>query len=231
MKFTSNLLVQASGSVGGSTYSRNRGGQYIRNRSKPTNPNTPAQSAVRNALSVVSNYYANTCTAAQRGDWQAFANSNPVINSVGNSQKLSALQMFMKVNIPLFQAGGLSAIQADSPGAVTLLSALSYGPTLGETAGVFTLDVLGPGPFAIGDVINFYITTPCSAGRTPVNQPQGLLYSHTLTAVPTVPDNYTGTAPDPYAGSRSTGSPWQIRAYWVRGANISPSALMIGAAG
>lgn len=230
MKFTSSLLTQASGSVAGSTYSRNRGGQYIRARSKPTNPNTPAQTAVRSALSIVSNYYANTCTSAQRADWQAFANSNPVINSVGNSQKLSALQMFMKVNIPLYQAGGLSAIQPDSPGAVTLLGALGYGPTLAETAGVFTLDVFGPLDFAIGDVINFYITTPCSAGRTPVNQPQALLFSKTLTAVPTVPANYTGTAPDPFAGSRATGSPWQIRAYWVRGANISPSSLQIGVA-
>ena len=228
MKFNSSLLSQASGSVAGSTYSRNRGGAYIRNRSKPTNPNTPAQQAVRNALTVSSNLYANSLTSAQQAGWLAFANSNPVINKIGNSTKLSALQMFNYVNIPLITMGGSAAAELTAPPAGTLLDGLQWGPTLAETDGVFTIDVLNVEGFAIGDVLFFYCSTPCSSGRTPVNQPQGLITSVTLAAVPTVPNNYIHVFPDPFAGSRGTGTPVLIRGYWVRGANrANPTTAQI----
>ena len=43
MKFTSQVYTQASGSVGGLTYSHNRSGMYTRARSTPTDPASTLQ--------------------------------------------------------------------------------------------------------------------------------------------------------------------------------------------
>ena len=50
MIFKSPIFAQASGSIAGTVFSRNAGGMYVRSRANPTNPNTDAQQAVRDAM-------------------------------------------------------------------------------------------------------------------------------------------------------------------------------------
>ena len=209
-------------------FSRNKGGSYTRARAIPVNRNTPAQTAIRNALKVASSAYATSTTPSQQAGWTTFAQTNPVVNKIGVSKNLSGIGMFQKVNVGLVNLLGPSAIQLDSPGAVTFLGSLVAGAALALTAGVFHVDVIGPGAFAIGDILAFFVTTPCPPSRTPVHQPQVLLGFSTLAAVPTIPNEYTHTYPDPGAATRAVGSAWMIRAYWYRGANLSPDALFQG---
>ena len=98
MIFTPGIAVsQLSGSVGGTTASRNRGGQYFRNRAIPTNPSSPAQESVRAILASLSQAWADL-TTAQRASWKAWSSENPVINALGASISLTGHQGFIQIN-------------------------------------------------------------------------------------------------------------------------------------
>lgn len=103
MLFKSSLLAQASGSVGGSTYSRNRGGMYIRNRSVPTNPNTGAQAAVRANMAMCSQAWM-LITDVQRQSWATYAANVAMKNRLGDTIFLTGQQMFLRTNCVRVQA-------------------------------------------------------------------------------------------------------------------------------
>lgn len=105
MKFTSALVSGASGSIRGMTASHNRGGQYLRGRTIPTNPNSVFQQAVRNNLSVLQTRFLTTLTAAQRLAWNTYAQNTPVTDSLGNSIKLTANQWYVACNSLRLQSG------------------------------------------------------------------------------------------------------------------------------
>lgn len=91
------LTVPSSGSVGNQTTSRNRSGQYIRQRSIPVQPRTPSQVARRATLTALSASWRGL-TASQMVSWIAFANSFTVVNSIGATINLTGLQSYIKVN-------------------------------------------------------------------------------------------------------------------------------------
>lgn len=106
MKFKSQILQQASGSVGGLTYSHNAGGMYTRQRSIPTDPATPQQSTVRGLMAQLANLWVNTLTAAQRAAWDVYAANVPVLNVFGDPIFISGLNHYVRSNVPILQAAG-----------------------------------------------------------------------------------------------------------------------------
>ena len=105
MIFTSTVIAQASGALGGLVFSRNAGGPYMRARVTPTNPNTPEQQAVRAFLSQLTSLWVNSLTVAQRQGWTDYAANVPLINRIGQSRNVTALNMYVRSNVPLLQAG------------------------------------------------------------------------------------------------------------------------------
>ena len=101
----SQIISVASGSTGGLTYSRNRFGMYIRNRSLPVNPNTAFQQAVRNAISQLSTRWVETLTLTQQLGWEVYAASVQVINKVGDAVNLTALNMYVRSNVQRVVSG------------------------------------------------------------------------------------------------------------------------------
>jgi hypothetical protein len=91
------LDVPQSGSVGARTSSRNSGGQYVRQRSMPTQPRTPAQVNQRARLTSQSAAWRGL-TDAQRAGWNAFAQSFTIVNTLGTAIHLTGAQCFIKVN-------------------------------------------------------------------------------------------------------------------------------------
>ena len=92
------VVTDARGKSGGMVYSKNRSGAYIRTKVTPVNPNTSRQSFVRNALSLNSKQWSNVLTDSQRACYQALADNNPVTNIFGDSQILTGIALFGKVN-------------------------------------------------------------------------------------------------------------------------------------
>lgn len=104
MKIRSVFIASGSGSVGGATLSRNKGGMYLRTRSIPTNPNTPRQQAVRAILGQLASRWTNILTPAQRAAWNLYAQNVTVTNPLGEAIQLSGQQHFIRSNVPAMQA-------------------------------------------------------------------------------------------------------------------------------
>lgn len=100
----SSLLSEIRGSVGGTTYARNKAGLYARNRSKPVNPNTVNQSLVRSQFGINS-FNFGALTVDQVAAWNQFAQGYPAVNRVGDTYTPSGRQMYMLCNQNLASIG------------------------------------------------------------------------------------------------------------------------------
>jgi len=94
-----------SGSLGGNTFARNRGGNYVRTRTKPINPNTGLQQAIRSALSQLTTAWSQTLDADARTAWNLYASSVSMLNRLGTTIFLSGFNHFIRSNVPRLQAG------------------------------------------------------------------------------------------------------------------------------
>lgn len=111
MKFKSEIVTQASGSIGGVTYSHNRGGLYRRARAIPTNPASAAQVDVRNNLSNLATRWREVLTQSQRDAWRTYAENTPLTDTFGDELILTGQQMYIRCNTPRGR-GGLNYIDA-----------------------------------------------------------------------------------------------------------------------
>jgi hypothetical protein len=103
MKIKSALVTQASGSIGGLTASRNRGGLYLRARAMPTNPGTPQQEAVKAIVAQLSNRWVNELDTAGREAWNLYALNVPLPDTLGELRNVGGLAMYVRSNVPRLQ--------------------------------------------------------------------------------------------------------------------------------
>lgn len=85
-----------SGSIGGTTFARNRYGAYARARTKPVNPNSPRQQLVRSAMSACRALWFVTATAVQRTGWALYAQNVSMVNKLGETVNLSGYNQFCR---------------------------------------------------------------------------------------------------------------------------------------
>jgi hypothetical protein len=91
-------IIQASGSIAGTTFARNRFGNYMRARTKPVDPHSTRQAETRNIFAYLANYWSSTLTAAQRTAWATYAAAVSVNNRLGESVYLTGFNMFLRSN-------------------------------------------------------------------------------------------------------------------------------------
>lgn len=139
------LDVPQSGSVAGQTSSRNRFGQYRRTRAIPINPNSDAQAAVRNRLSVNSAAWRDL-TDDQRAGWESLGAQMQRTDALGQTYTLNGFQAYCSVNGNNLTAG--NAVVSAAPALVTPSGLLTATITL--TAAAFSIA---------------YTTTPLGAGQ------------------------------------------------------------------
>ena len=136
---------QISGRIGGSVYSHNRGGAYIRNGTIPTKSTTAYAMTAKQTLQAASMAWQSIAAASQQA-WAAWAQQNPITNRLGNKSTLSGHQAYVGNYCRIIRAGGtpLTLPPIDPAPDALLTSAL-------------TLDI-GAGAFQIA-----YTTTPTGA--------------------------------------------------------------------
>lgn len=98
------LAGQLSGRVGGIVFSRNRGGDYVRNGPSPINPSTFYQVEARNALGLASTLW-DTIGDPGRASWVSWAQANPVRNRLGESIRLQGNAAMVSLNARLALLG------------------------------------------------------------------------------------------------------------------------------
>lgn len=99
------LTGEMSGSVGGLTFARNRGGQYCRQRSNPTNPNTYEQQLARTSLTIVVEAWGDQLTDAQRTGWETYAANITWLNRLGEEINITGQQCYVRTNSARLRAG------------------------------------------------------------------------------------------------------------------------------
>ena len=161
-----NFIVEGSGSIGGNTVSKNKGGQYVRKRVKGTNPNTAAQQAVRNKLSELSSEWRGL-TDEQRSNWNQSAPDWQYSNRLGEMKVRSGQGLFMTLNASIRAANPVASLLVDppTPGSVTpsvlsLVTAEFSGGTLSLLEVEFSPTV------AANHRVILFATTGLSAGVT-----------------------------------------------------------------
>jgi hypothetical protein len=96
-KFTSHVYSEVRGSISGTTYSRNRFGQYKRRRAVPTQPRTPYQMIVRSFFGNISSQWRELAQESQEL-WRAFAERIVRTDALGNPVRITGAQAFVMLN-------------------------------------------------------------------------------------------------------------------------------------
>lgn len=129
-------VASYSGSIGGTVFSRNRGGAYARNRVTPINPGSSFQAVVRSLMSQLANHWAETLTPAQRSAWDSYADAVPLPNPLGDPRNVGGVGMFVRGNLirgqvgypdlPLVEDGPvILALSAYTPPVITTITAVT----------------------------------------------------------------------------------------------------------
>lgn len=156
MKF---LGPPSSGSDAGTTWSRNRFGQYTRTRAAPVNPNSTQQGVVRARMSTNAAAW-RTITDAQRAGWEALGAMITRTDSLGKTYTMNGFMAYCSVNNNNLAAG--NAIVADPPAITTPAVLLTATITL--TAAAFSIAYTAT-PLAAGARLFTYVSQQKSAGR------------------------------------------------------------------
>lgn len=129
-------VVQMSGSIAGTTYARNRYGNYARARTKPVNPNTGLQQVIRAAMAFLTARWAQTLTNAQRIAWNLYGTNVAMTNRLGEVVNLSGFNHYIRSNMIRKQAGW--AIIDDGP---VVFELPAQDPTFAITPSEATQDI------------------------------------------------------------------------------------------
>jgi len=141
MLVESALVSRGSGSIGGMTWSRNRGGMYIRSRATPTNPNTTFQQKVRSAAAQLAALWSNTLTQVQRDAWDLYAENVELPNALGVPRNVGGLCMYVRTNVPRIQCGVAGVARIDNAPAIFDLGVFTE-PVVGDcTAAADTISL------------------------------------------------------------------------------------------
>jgi hypothetical protein len=105
MLFQSEIVTAASGSVGGVTYSHNRGGMYRRARAVPVNPNSVSQVAVRANVATLAFNWSSVLTEVQRESWRTYSAAVPLAGPLGDLRDIGGEAMYIRCNSARMRAG------------------------------------------------------------------------------------------------------------------------------
>jgi len=102
MIFKSQNLTQASGSVGGLSYTHGKTGMIMRARSKPIVPSANRATAAAAEFAQAMARWRTTLTPAQRDRWQLYARNVATANSLGDERYVRGSNWFLARQLLFF---------------------------------------------------------------------------------------------------------------------------------
>lgn len=158
IKLGSNI-ADARGKLNGHVFSKNRYGNYVRNKVTPVNPSTSYQTAVRNRLAGISSAWAGL-SAVQRNAWNAAIGSYGKTNIFGDIINPSGKTLHQKLNNELLICGEAVITTPPVPAGVDAFTAISAA----IAAGAATATLTYAPAIAADHKVKVYATPGLSAG-------------------------------------------------------------------
>lgn len=94
------IVDNISGKLNGTVFANNKGGHYMRSKSKPTNPQTAEQSLRRSVFASIASSW-RELNQGQRNAWDQAAQDFPYTNRLGDTKILSGFSLHQKLNTNL----------------------------------------------------------------------------------------------------------------------------------
>lgn len=131
------IVDNISGKLNGTVFSRNKGGQYMRSKSMPSNPRTSFQNAVRARFGAIAQLW-GSLTEAQRDAWRAMASEFPYRNRLGDTKILSGFALHQKLNTNLAIIG--QSFVSNPPEPVSPPAVVSLSATANEDGNLLRIN-------------------------------------------------------------------------------------------
>lgn len=108
------IVVDGRGKLGGHVLSSNKSGNYIRTKVTPNNPQTPAQTTVRQAFATISSGWSGL-TDAQRESYSSKVEEYGRTNIFGDLKNPSGKALYQRLNNTLLLAGKNLLLNCPNP--------------------------------------------------------------------------------------------------------------------
>lgn len=154
------IVAEMRNKLNGNVFSKNRGGNYLRNKVTPVNPNTSFQAAQRANLGAQSSGWRDL-TQAQRDAWIAAAQNFPYTDIFGSVKILSGQQLYVKLNTNLINAGQSAITSPPVPVSVPLVTPASASIAGGGAKTV----TISPAAIPAGFVLMVWASPTVSPGK------------------------------------------------------------------
>lgn len=155
------ILGALRGAIADLVFSRNKGGQYAKQKASPTNPNSVRQQTMRGILAQLSAAW-DALTDPQKSAWNGWADSNPRTDSLGQEYTLTGHQAFVGLNARVLDAGDTIGTDPPDQGAPPPAEGVVITYTDGDTISVaFTHTV------AADERLYVWMSMPQSASGDP----------------------------------------------------------------
>ncbi len=157
------ILGNIRGSIGGNVFSHNGGGDYIRRRVAPTNPNSTRQQTMRSFLGTLATLWSTTLTPAQRAAWNTWAENQTRVGPLGNNINLTGLNGYIWTNTHILDAGDTRI--DDPPVTVAPDALLTMAATISADT---TADIVfSPTPLGAAERTLLFMSLPQSGAGEP----------------------------------------------------------------
>ncbi len=189
------ILGNLRGAVGANIFSHNRGGDYLRRRVSPTNPNSSRQQTMRAFLGSLATLWSTTLTQLQRDAWDTYAATVSRTGPLGNTINLTGMNTYVISNTRILDAGGTRI--DDPPATVGPDSLLTFS---GAISAPTTYDVtFTDTPLGATERIRLFMSLPQSGAAQP-NEAQARIVGYSALAQATP---YAATLPFSIASGQS----------------------------
>jgi hypothetical protein len=118
------FITDVAGKIGGTVFSKNKGGAYAKNKVSPSNPKTSYQTGIRAILAAVSQAW-RALTDAQRESWNSAAKLDALSSKNGDVRSVSGHGYHQALNTRLQHVGVAMIATPPAPAAPTGITSLS----------------------------------------------------------------------------------------------------------
>lgn len=169
-------IAEARNKVGASVYTRNRYGAMVRAKPNPRNPQTTAQTNIRDALTAIRARWSNALTDQQRLQWNGLQTLHPETDLFAQAKPLQGDLWYCRLNLNLYliaqppidtppptliamNPGSIVATAIDLPNGVLTLTPQTPCPA-DHTALICATRVLGPARYSANGLLRVILAQP-----------------------------------------------------------------------